>query len=340
MPNPDGLLPQVGGPSTAGRARVYLLPPDQVVDPVPPLSAACYEEIRGLFPIQAATAHTLVPDPDAADLVLAPIQFTGYGPCFERLRRSPAYRRHAHKLVVYCPDDNQFPALRGLYPAAPRRWVARGWAMPAHYVSAHIQKFRFVADELRSKDVLFSFVGSRTHPVRERILRLQHPGVVVIDSTPTGKARYWWEGPNKDRFFATFRDVTRRSQFVICPRGISPSSIRLFEAMEAATVPVIVADDLELPRGPTWELFSVRVREREVDTIPALIDRIKDRAAEMGWAARRAWKAYFSERATVGTLVLWARLLLPRPHRRPVALRVAEYLSPRRIRAKLRHGVG
>jgi Exostosin family len=322
-------------------AQVYLLPPAAVADAAPALAASCYQQLVEWFPLQAATAHTLVDDPEPADLIIAAVQQTAYGPCFERLRNHIVYRMYAHKLVVYCPDDNQFPAIRGLYPSVSRQWVARGWALPAHYVSAHIHRFQFATGELQEKDVLFSFIGSsRTHPVRERIIALHHPGGVVIDSSPKGRSGHWWEQPNPEEFRRTFKDVTRRSQFVICPRGLSPSSIRLFEAMEAAAVPVIVSDAMELPRGPDWDTFSIRVAEKDVDSIPTVVEKLQHRAAEMGRAARQAWDTFFSDRATVGSFVSWARSLIPGAVERPLAVRAAEYLHPRQLREKVRHRIG
>jgi len=328
----------VGDSSLEPPARVYLLPPERVVNPLPHLARACFEQLQSGFALQAATSHTPADDAETAEVILAPIQAGAYGRCLERLRRSPICRHFGQKLVVYCPDDNQFPALRGLYPAITRRWVESGWALPAHYVSSHIHKFRFQPAELEDKDILFSFVGStRTHPVREQIFALKHPRGVLIDAAAEA-GRYWWESASRDALFARFRDVTRRSRFVICPRGISPSSIRLFEAMEAGAVPVIVADDLELPQGPAWEKFSIRVPQRAVQDIPAAVEALLERAEEMGRAARLAWEAYFSEPATLATLVAWARQLLRHPRRQPLRLRAAEYLSLSRLRAKWRCG--
>ncbi len=316
---------------------VYLLPPDHVTRSLPPLAGAGFEELRAAFALQAHTAHTLAPDPESAEIILAPIQVTGYGRCFETLRRSPIYRKFAAKLLVYCLDSNQFPALRGLYPGAQQRWIEQGWALPAHYISTHYHKFLFAPDELQHKDVLFSFVGSsRTHPLREKIVQWQDKRGVVIDSSSKNDQQYWWERPEKDHFSAMFREVTRRSKFVVCPRGKSPASVRVFETMEAAAVPVIVADDLELPLGPRWEEFSLRVREQDVDKIPNLIERRQDRAEAMGKAARAAWEAYFSPQATVGSVVGWAQLLLARSHRCPLHLRLQEYTDFHLLKGKLR----
>ena len=171
-------------------------------------------------------------------------------------------------------------------------------------------------------------------------MQWQHPGGVVIDSSPKSDKGYWWEQTNKNQFVDSFRDVTRRSRFVICPRGVSPSSIRLFEAMEAGSVPVIISDDLELPLGPRWEEFSLRVREQDIDDIPRLIERRQDQASEMGAAARRTWETYFSPQATVGSIVGWAQRLLAHSHHRPILLQIREYTTPRLVRPKLRYALG
>lgn len=316
--------------------KVYLLPPESVVPGLPPLAGACHEQFRRAFAAQTGTSHALVADPGSADLILAAIQSGGYGLCLERLRRHRIYRDFAPRLVAYSPDANQFPAVRGLYPAAPRKWVRRGWALPAHYISSHIHRFGFSAGG-PARDVPLSFVGStRTHPVREALMRLKYPGAILIDSSPKTDRQAWWERPDAGAFVESFREVAERSVFVLCPRGLSPPSIRLFEVMEAGAVPIVVSDAAELPVGPDWASFSLRVRERDIPTIPALIDRNLGRATEMGMAARKAWEEFFSDAATAGTVVWWSRMLLAGPHRRPPDLRREEYLDLRRLRSKLR----
>lgn len=317
----------------AGRS-VYLLHPREVVGDASPHAAGSFDQIANGFALQSSTTHTRANDRANADLILAPIQGPAYGLCFEALRRSPFYREHAGKLIVYSTEDNQFPALRGLYPAISPRWVRRGWALPAHYISAHFHKFAFAPAELDDKNILFSFVGSsQTHWIRQRIVQWRHPDSVVIDASKGGD-KYWWQGTDKDQFLESFREVTRRSKFVICPRGFSSSSIRLFEAMEAGAVPVIIADELALPVGPDWDSFSLRVRERDVDDVPVIVEKWQNRAAGMGTAARCAWEAFFAPQATVAALVGWASQLLARSYRRPALLRFAEYTSPRFVKNK------
>lgn len=326
---------QLSAPPTC----VYLLSPDEVVKGAPAFAEACYEQLQAGFALQSGSRHTLAADPESAELILAPIQSGGYGPCLEALRRSAVYRKYADKLVVYSAGDGQFPAVRGLYTTVTRRWVQRGWALPAHHISSHIHKFLFHPQELENKDILFSFVGSsRTHSIRERIVRWQHPNGVLIDSSAKIE-KHWWAKENKEHFVNSFREVTRRSKFVLCPRGVSASTVRMFEVMEAAAVPVILADDLTLPLGPNWDDLSVRVAEKDVDTVPRLLEELESKAGAMGSAARRAWEDYFSPQATVNSFVFWGRQLLEHSPRRPTSLAIEEYATPRLLKAKLRQAL-
>jgi hypothetical protein len=317
--------------------QVYLLHPSEVISGSP-FVAACYDELQAGFALQSATAHRLAPEMAAADFILAPIQGAAYGPHFEALRSHPIYRKHVDRLLAYSTDDNQFPAVRGLYPSLRTSWTYEGWSEPAHYFSTHFHKFRFTADELKSKDLLFSFVGSsQTHPIRKAVVRWQHPDGVIIDSSATGDDEYWWQKMNKDQFLESFRDITLRSSIILCPRGISPATNRIYEAMEAAAVPIIIGDDFPLPRGPKWEEFSVRVPEHEMDGVLDLVEGLTGRMTEMGWRARRAWEEFFSPQALVGSVVDWSRELLAKRVRRPSRLWLEEYGAPGLLRAKLRY---
>jgi hypothetical protein len=106
--------------------------------------------------------------------------------------------------------------------------------------------------------------------------------------------------------------------------------------MEVGAVPVIIADDIELPLGPDWETFALRVAERDIDTVPRLIERWEDRAGAMGSLARQAWERYFSPQATFGSVAGWGLRLLATPVKRPAALWFEEHSNPRRWLARLR----
>lgn len=56
-----------------------------------------------------------------------------------------------------------------------------------------------------------------------------------------------------------------RAFFIICPRGITPWTRRLFDGMFAGTVPVIISDDIQLPfeNDLDWSKFTIKISEAE-----------------------------------------------------------------------------
>ena len=93
------------------------------------------------------------------------------------------------------------------------------------------------------------------------------------------------------------------SIFVLCPRGKAPSSYRIFEAMKAGRVPVIIADEWVPPAGPSWPEFSLRVPEAHLQNLPQILERLADRGPEMGLRASEAWDRWFSREQAFQTVV-------------------------------------
>jgi hypothetical protein len=93
--------------------------------------------------------------------------------------------------------------------------------------------------------------------------------------------------------------------FVLCPRGVAPSSYRIFEAMKAGRVPVIIADEWVPPLGPDWTEFSLRVPEAGLLDVPQILESLAARAPEMGVRASQAWERWFSREHAFQTVVTW-----------------------------------
>ena len=137
---------------------------------------------------------------------------------------------------------------------------------------------------------LFSFCGTiRSHPVRKAILR-------ELSGCEAGSIEY------VDQMFHSHSDTQKRkfterileSRFVLCPRGWSPSTYRLFEVMELGRCPVIISDEWVPIGGIAWEECSIRIRERDISRIPLILsERIAD-AELLGANARRVWEQNFS----------------------------------------------
>ena len=86
-----------------------------------------------------------------------------------------------------------------------------------------------------------------------------------------------------DLQFVTYAEM-RRARFCLCPRGIAPTTRRLFESVALGCVPVLLADDLHVPFEDVVAVddFVVRVKEKCAPWLPQILDEI-DGAA---WARR------------------------------------------------------
>lgn len=244
--------------------------------------------------------YRLTDSPDAADFILALVGGQNYGCCHSLLWQSAFFHRYHHKFYVYCPEDFPIPLFPGIYPAASRFWVKIGWIQGGNYLQGHHYQFEFVKRTL-PRDLLFSFIGtSENNAIRAEILRLKHKRSLLKD---TG-SRFWYLQSSKvveDRFHE-YEDVLVRSRFALCPSGLAPSSLRLFEAMKAGCVPVIISDALILPEGPDWNSFSLRVSESKVSTIPTLLEELEPLSDTMGKLSRQAWEDFYSPQTSFNTV--------------------------------------
>ena len=142
----------------------------------------------------------------------------------------------------------------------------------------------------RNKDLLYSFVGmvkysdystnnKEVTKLRTKILKLDHPSNTIV------KARDHWhyndvvykhqvhgqslskEDIDTEKANSNdFRDILERSRFSLCPRGIGPNSIRLWESLGAGAIPVLISDDLCLPEiGINWDTCILKIKEEELE---------------------------------------------------------------------------
>jgi hypothetical protein len=291
--------------------KVHLLAPGRVVSHLGYRAETSYLEMMSLA--DHCREHQLVEEPSNADVVLAPICGDSYGLFFEKLKRNPVYKANRSRLFAYTIDDFQFPALPGIYPAVSPFWASRSWAVGGHYVTNYHTRHQFENLPAEKRDVLFSFVGSSwTHPIREKVMRLKHPRAVLDDSERKGEPVHWWLR-GKEHFagrVALFEQVMSRSKFVLCPRGYAAASMRMFQAMQAGAVPVILADSLVLPIGPDWARFVVRIPERDLAEVPRVLEQLEPNFPAMSLEANRAWANWFSPERTLASMINWCEHLL------------------------------
>jgi hypothetical protein len=230
-----------------------------------------------------AGEHTLADHPNGADIVL----FVEPGRRFQTdIVRSAMYRRYRQKSLVFDFSDQPLPRLPGLYVGLNARQAKDARFRAGFYLRvADNALFDRVGQAVSQPDLLFSFVGRAANcaPVRGRVLQLRHPRAQLQDSSTQ-------QSDNDPAYITTLS----RSKFVLAPKGYSTSSWRLFETMRAGRVPVIISDEWEAPQGLSWPEFSLRVAEKDIETIPQLLESLEARAPAMGALAREQWDRCFA----------------------------------------------
>ena len=265
-------------------ARVHLLsaaPPDSA----DPKALLDLDQMRASAAADSFGAHEVVEDPADAELVLFVETSAAAGRYFGRVLRDPVYRAHRDRSYLFCSTDRPLARLPGVYASIERRWYRPAWTRSGGYLGVY-ERPGLAFDPDRRASLLFSFAGSGSaDPVRRAVLELSAAGALVVDSEI--------EPLDLGSYAATIHD----SAFVLCPRGGGTATFRLFEAMMLGRAPVILSDDWVPPEGPLWDTFSLRVPEREVAGIPALLEAHRGEAERMGAAARAAWLQWFSPAA-------------------------------------------
>ena len=240
--------------------------------------------------------HSLTSDAEAADLIVF-VEFYGAGWYFERVRRHPLVQRYREKCFLVSSNPLVIPFLPGVYSGVEKTW-AGSRTRPGFQLGRTPNEFITYAPPTHDLPYLFSFMGSiRNAPVRPKLATLRHPRFFFQDTADDYQRILDQKMDSRERlhFDRRYADLTKASKFVLCPRGLSASSVRLFETMRMGRVPVILSDDWLPPIGPRWDEFSVRVRELDFGLIPRLLEDREADAVEMGQAARMEWKRWFAE---------------------------------------------
>lgn len=64
------------------------------------------------------------------------------------------------------------------------------------------------------------------------------------------------------------------SRYSLCPSGSGPNSIRFWESLAYGSIPILLADTLELPKHELWEKAIIRIPEKNLETIPSVLEKI------------------------------------------------------------------
>ena len=255
--------------------------------------------------------HPAAGTPEEADIIIFAEVAEISGPTNDRIRKSPTFGAFSRKCVQFNPRLLSVPVVPGIYASMSRRFSVRGHAATSHYLQITLESDDIGVAPFGERPYLFSFCGSvDTWAGRRRIMNLASANAFLRDTSMGKETRAGTSGYADSDFRAGYVRSLHESLFVLCPRGDSPTSLRLFEVMKAGRVPVIVSDDWARPTGPDWDSFSVTVREEEVETIPEVLAALEPRAREMGTRARRAHDEWFAADVSYHRIVEWGMDIL------------------------------
>lgn len=271
--------------------------------------------------------HRVTDDPDAADMILFAESHPGSDPLVERPVWHPLRRRHPHKCFLYQDADICFPLMPGVYPSLEKRHARGGQAAGGPYlariaVNAAVTAVRAQA-ERPERRYLMSFVGANNSAVRRAILALPPAEDAHIRDT-SGSHAWTLSDAERAAYEASYADVCLESRFMLCPRGIGPSTYRLYEALEIGRCPVILSDDFVPPAHLPWDRISVTVPEARAGDLRAILADIDWREKER--AARQAFEAYLTPEHAFHYLVEACAALGPQP-RGLIAANLRRYVA-------------
>ena len=233
--------------------------------------------------------HSITDDPSSADIIFFIENSRFHKDYFyQRLQSHPLVKLYPSKVFMYNPHDQPWFVLPGLYSNMPKKLFNNNFIAAAPYVE--VTNPYLYCDFSKTPEYLFSFNGNpQSCPsVRNKVLSLKHPRGKLEDCfTP-------YFGKHAPPVKLEYADLMAASKFILCPRGSGTSSIRLFEAMRAGRVPVIISDNWVPPIGPSWDDFSLRIAQKDINKIPEILEREEANWEKMARLARQNWEDYFA----------------------------------------------
>ncbi|WP_213954746.1 exostosin family protein [Variovorax sp. dw_954] len=248
----------------------------------------------------------LTSDPAAAEVILMPENDSRI------FASAPVFQSHKEKCVAISDGDILSYYMPSLYASNHRSLLSRGRALTAGPFSSLVEAplgsrnawISPLKDAQVEKRYLYSFMGGSTSMLRKRLFRY-YRSLTIADALveSTDHYKHWSRdaSPEHSAQQRRYIETMQASKFVLCPRGASASSIRLFESMELGCAPIVLADRWIPVDGVDWSfcLFVKESRYRELDVI---VRSHADEWQERGAAARKAFNGHFSHSAFGATM--------------------------------------
>jgi hypothetical protein len=208
-----------------------------------------------------------------------PDEFAPEGPFERYLNRVGAYAQGNPEQAVLLVGMNPFLRLPMLFRSFPNVLIADG-SLAGHERSLSPRSISMpalpmvdaTAEDLCERDILASFRGADSHPVRRALAKLAgRAGFEVQLADPGGHAGKI--DATAGLADARYVELLDRSVFSFVPRGDALFSYRLLEAMARGSIPVILSDGWVLPfdRLIDWDTVALRVHQDAVPQLPEIL---------------------------------------------------------------------
>ena len=287
----------------------------------------------------ADCGYEIVKDAPSSDLII--LTDSGDLPHGLSILFNPTFLKFMKKCFVYDESDFANCWYRGINVSGRKSLSSQMFTCGGAYVRE--MALRKSPLPFPEKEIyLFTFIGAaETHPVRGKLRDLFTDDGCFFDVPRSVTQTAFQAGCTTTikKLVDNMEDVCQSSLFVLCPRGVGASSMRLFEVMRMGRCPVIISDDWIEPYGPDWTSCSIRIHENQLKDIPQILASKKSFARELGHKARTEWETWFAPNRHFQTTVKTCLYLYALPNSKPISLRrlINTLVSVNGIRIFLRH---
>jgi len=151
---------------------------------------------------------------------------------------------------------------------------------------------------VKNKKYKVGFVGRDTHTCRQDLAQhfsaMKDYKIKIVDDYNN---------------VSEFENIMHNSIFSLCPRGTSPTSFRLYEALESGSIPIYISDEFWLPFNDSleWEEFCIFLKPEEINRIPFIVDSLieESKHLEMITKGKKAHKNYFTMEKTSHEIITY-----------------------------------
>lgn len=142
-----------------------------------------------------------------------------------------------------------------------------------------------------TKTIFCSFVGSRTHTIRQQLTEQWNNDEDFIF------ASQGWQESVPKKNLTIFKTLTIKSKFTLCPRGYGKSSFRMYEAIQLGSVPVYISDSHYLPWSDEldWSEFCILITPDQISDLKNILSSYSDdKINGMVKRGQEIYNSYFS----------------------------------------------